>query len=79
MRLCPMMISSMKDNEMRLCPMMISSMKDNAGQMPEPGVTVITVISLRLGVSVDNRWITFVRSVRSNIIILFIMMVIIML
>ena len=43
------------------------SMKDSsAGQMPEPGVTVIIVIPLRLGVSVDNRWITVVRSVRSN-------------
>jgi hypothetical protein len=43
-------------------------MKDSAGQikMPEPGVTVIIVIPLRLGVSVDNRWITVVRSVRSN-------------
>jgi hypothetical protein len=41
-------------------------MKDNAGQMPGPGVTVIIVIPLRLRVSVDNRWITVVRSVRSN-------------
>jgi hypothetical protein len=50
---------------MRLCPM-IMMMKDNAGQMPGPGVTVIIVIPLRLRVSVDNRWITVVRSVRSN-------------
>jgi len=50
---------------MRLCPM-IMMMKDNAGQMPGPGVTVIIVIPLRLRVSVDNRWITVVRSVRSD-------------
>ena len=46
--------------------MSLDEIIDNAGQMPEPGVTVITVIPLRLGVSVDNRWITVVRSVRSN-------------
>jgi|AntRauTorckE5430_2_1112549.scaffolds.fasta_scaffold13144_2 hypothetical protein len=55
---------------MRLClsyDMIMMSMKDSAGQMPELGATVIIVIPLRLGVSVNNRWITVIRSVRSKL------------
>jgi len=38
----------------------LTSNDSNAGQLPEPGVTVIIVIPLRIGISVNNRCITVV-------------------